>query len=256
MHAWTKSGNPIKHPTPWGNYGVFSTLRVLPQHKILFKKQHLQRILENSVTLNLPWVPSLQELDSRLKEYLQQLPKDQDQLLRICLLEDCLGLSARPARSDGNPVEGWLLPYRRPEPSIKCTAEKNLYGKLAELVIERDDWIIMDPKDNELRETATSNLIFAKDNNLLIPEKKILHGITLQNLMPYLKKNFSISRGTPRDQNITEFDEILLCGTGRGVAPLEKISVLGWSMNGRENLSKIRSLYEEMITSKDATLSL
>ena len=256
MLAWTKSGNPIEHPTPWGCHGVFSTLRVLPKHNVLFKKQHLQRILENADTLGLPWVPRLDELNNRLEEYLQKLQEDEDKLLRICLLEDCLGLSVRPALSDGKPVEGWLLPYRRPDPTIKCTAEKNLYGKLTELEITREDWIIMDPKDNELRETATSNLIFVKDNNLLIPDKNILLGITLQNLIPYLKISFSISRGIPQDQHIAEFDEILLCGTGRGVAPLEKISELGWSMNGRENFFKIRSLYEEMITSKDAKLSI
>jgi len=256
MHAWTKSGNPTEHPSPWGRYGIFSTFRVLPDHKILFKDQHLQRILQHAEKLALPWIPSAEQINARLVEYIKALPADQDQLLRVCLFEDCLGLSARMTHSDGKPVEGWLLEYRRPEPTIKCTAEKDLYGKLAELEIEREDWIIMDPKDQELRETATSNLIFASDKDLLIPEKKILHGITLQNLMPYLKRDFNISTGIPNDQNILEFDEILLCGTGRGVAPLEKIPELGWSRNSHENFSKIRSLYEEMISSPNAFFPL
>ena len=29
-------------------------------------------------------------------------------LLRICLFENLIGMSSRPAESDGNPVEGWL----------------------------------------------------------------------------------------------------------------------------------------------------
>jgi branched-subunit amino acid aminotransferase/4-amino-4-deoxychorismate lyase len=256
MHAWTKSGNPLEHPSPWGRYGVFSTIRVLPGHKILFKDQHLQRIRQHADKLALPWGPSLEELNTRVEKYAKDLPADRDHLLRVCLFEDCLGLSARLAQSDGNPVEGWLLEYRRPEPTIKCTAEKDLYGKLVELEIEREDWIIMDPKDQELRETATSNLIFATDKNLLIPEKKILHGITLQNLMPYLKKDFTISTVIPNDQNILEFNEILLCGTGRGIAPLEKIPELGWSKKSDDNFSKIRSLYEKMISSPNACLSL
>jgi len=37
-------------------------------------------------------------------------------LIRICLFEDLLGFSSRLAVSDGNPVEGWLLHYRRKDP--------------------------------------------------------------------------------------------------------------------------------------------
>ena len=69
----------------------------------------------------------------------------------------------RPAESDGNPVEGWLLHYRRPDPVIKSTKEKELYGSLSELEITKEDWVIIDPKENNIRETATSNLIFVKE---------------------------------------------------------------------------------------------
>ena len=83
----------------------------------------------------------------------------------ICLFENLIGMSSRPAESDGNPVEGWLLHYRRPDPVIKSTKEKELYGSLGELEITKEDWVIIDPKDNDIRETATSNLIFAKEEN-------------------------------------------------------------------------------------------
>jgi branched-subunit amino acid aminotransferase/4-amino-4-deoxychorismate lyase len=151
-------------------------------------------------------------------------------------------------------VEGWLLSYRRPDPTVKCTAEKDLYGTLHELELEKEDWIIHDPKDNELRETATSNLLFVRDGKLMIPENKILQGITLQKILPLLHEKFSISRGIPKDQEVSEFDEILLCGTGRGVAPLIGLPELGWSSSGDSIFSEIRSIYETLVGSDDAKI--
>ena len=118
-------------------------------------------------------------------------------LVRICLFKDLLGLSDRPANSDGNPVEGWLIHHRRPEPLAKSTADKDLYGALSELEVEKEDWVIIDPKDNDIRETATSNLIFCSGNELLIPEKFILQGVVLRQLLPLLQQNFSVTRGAP-----------------------------------------------------------
>ena len=162
MHAWTKSGNSAKHPEPWGIYGAFSTLRIQHGSRILFPAAHFDRLHHSAKKLNLPWIPSFDLLNSRIIEVLKSLESEKNHLLRICLFEDLLGISIRPALSDGNPVEGWLLSYRRPEPSIKCTAEKELYGSLSDLNIGKD-WIIHDPKENELRESATSNLIFVRE---------------------------------------------------------------------------------------------
>jgi branched-subunit amino acid aminotransferase/4-amino-4-deoxychorismate lyase len=254
MHAWTKSGNPIEHPKPWGVYGAFSTLRITGDSKILFQKDHFERIYNTAQYLELPWVPEPDELNSRIQTTLPQPSTDHDHLLRICIFEDILGLSYRPALSDGNPVEGWLLSYRRPDPSVKCTAEKDLYGTLHELEIEKEDWIIHDPKDNELRETATSNLLFVRDGKLMIPENKILQGITVQKILPLLHEKFPISRGIPKDQEVSEFDEILLCGTGRGVAPLIGLPELGWSSSGDSIFSEIRSIYETLVGSDDAKI--
>jgi len=158
-----------------------------------------------------------------------------------------LGLSDRPANSDGNPVEGWLIHHRRPEPLAKSTADKDLYGALSELEVEKEDWVIIDPKDNDIRETATSNLIFCSGNELLIPEKFILQGVVLRQLLPLLQQNFSVTRGAPKDSDLSTFDEILLCGSGRGVAPLNALSELGWSSSGNETFNQVRQLYDSLI---------
>jgi 4-amino-4-deoxychorismate lyase len=204
-------------------------------------------LLDSAKRLNLGCIPDSTEISGRLSSYLSDLGNDYSGLVRICLFEDLIGLSDRPANSDGNPVEGWLLNYRRPEPLAKSTAEKELYGALSELEVEKEDWVIIDPKDNDLRETATSNLIFAKGKNLLIPEKFILQGIVLRKLLPLLNSKFSITRGTPQDNELSDFDEILLCGTGRGVAPLSALSELGWNCRGDIVFNQVRQMYDSLI---------
>src|SRR6056300_1875770 len=249
MQAWTTTGQPESHPDPWGRPGAFTTFRVFPNRKVPFLSHHLDRLVDSARRLHLPWLPDTSLIHDDAHSYIDGLGDGFSGLIRICLFEDLIGLSDRPAASDGKPVEGWLLHYRRPEPLAKSTAEKDLYGALAELEIEKEDWVIIDPKDNDLRETATSNLIFAQGNELIIPEKWVLNGIVLQKLMPFLEERFSVTRAIPQDQDISSFDEIILCGTGRGVAPLTTLSELGWSSQGDEIFSEIRTHYEELLRS-------
>ena len=247
MQAWTTEGKPDNHPEPWGLPGAFSTFRVFPNRKTPFLPNYLERLIDSAQRLQLPWVPAFEELLDRTHTYLHEVGGDFSGLIRICLFRNRLGLSNRPASSDGKPVEGWLLHYRRPEPLAKSTAEKDLYGALSELEIEKEDWVIIDPKDNDLRETATSNLIFASGQDLLIPEKFILQGVVLRQLLPLLQSEYSITRGSPKDSDLSDFNEILLCGTGRGVAPLTDLSELGWNSQGEETFNQVRQIYDSLI---------
>jgi 4-amino-4-deoxychorismate lyase len=247
MQAWTTTGQPESHPDPWGRPGAFTTFRVFPNRKIPFLPNHLDRLLDSARRLHLPWLPHSTEIQDRAHRYIDELGDAFTGLVRICLFEDLLGLSDRSAASDGQPVDGWLLHHRRPEPLAKSTADKELYGALSELDVQKEDWIIIDPKDNDLRETATSNLIFASGKNLLIPEKFILQGVVLRQLLPLLQSEFSITRGSPKDSDLSDFSEILLCGSGRGVAPLCSLSELGWSTRGDTVFNQVRQIYDSLI---------
>lgn len=251
MRAWKVSGEPTEHLDPWGVPGAFSTLRLYPNGHIPFLNDYISRLVDSAKLLQQPWIPEINFINHKLDEYLgENIIKSG--LVRICLFNDSLAISHRPAKSDGKPVEGWLLEYRRPVPAAKSTEEKSLYGRLSELNIETEDWIIIDPKDNDIRESATSNLIFVNENKLIIPEKRILQGIILRQLLPLLNNTFSIIRGSPVDQDISQFQEILLCGTGRGVAPLQKLSELGWKSQSNDTFSIIRNFYDKLVTRENA----
>lgn len=247
MHAWTKEGTPSKHPEPWGLSGVFSTLRKFANGHLPFREDYLERLLDSANRIEINWIPNKNELSDRLDEFLCNRPDDFDGLVRICLFNDLLGISERPALSDGNAVKGRILEYRRPDPSAKCTGEAQLYGRLSELDIANEDWIIIDPEKRDLRESATSNLIFVRENQLVIPQFSILPGIILRKLLPFLESEFSVIRSSPQENDISEFEEIILCGTGRGVAPLTNLPELGWSSRSNQIFQKTRSKYDEIV---------
>jgi len=251
MHAWTISGDPTPHPEPWGQIGAFSTLRLFPNRLIPFRCAYLARLLESATLLQLPWIPELALLKERLDQYLSKSAIEEG-LIRICLFENSIGISGRPARSDGKPVNGRLLQYRRPIPRAKSTQEKELYGRLSKLDISTEDWIINDPKENEIRESATSNLIFVRGDSLIIPEKQILPGVILSHLLPALAHSFRIIRATPKAHDLSQYNEILLCGTGRGVAPLSALSELNWSSSSDAVLKQVRLTYENLLKRSDA----
>jgi branched-subunit amino acid aminotransferase/4-amino-4-deoxychorismate lyase len=56
----------------------------------------------------------------------------------------------------------------------------------------------------------------------------------------------------PQDQEISSFSEILLCGTGRGIAPLTSLPELGWSSVSNDTFTKIRTFYEEILQTAGA----
>lgn len=250
MHAWTISGDPTQHPEPWGQIGAFSTLRLFPNRLIPFRSTYLGRLLESATLLQLPWIPELTLLEARLDQYLSESTIEEG-LIRICLFENSIGISDRPAKSYGKAVNGLLLPYRRPIPRAKSTQEKELYGRLSELDISTEDWIINDPKENEISESATSNLIFVCGDSLIIPEKQILPGIILSHLLPALAHSFRIIRATPKAHDLSQYNEILLCGTGRGVAPLTALPELNWSSKSDALLKQVRLTYENLLQRAD-----
>ena len=247
MHAWSKDGSSVAHPEPWGLPGVFSTLRRFPRGHMPFRDDYLERLLDSAKRSVMNWIPPKTNLSERLDEFLLLEAFPSDGLFRLCLFDDRLGISSRPALSDGNPVKGRLLEYRRPKPLVKSTGDAQLYGRLSELDMTCEDWIIIDPEKKDLRESATSNLIFARNKELLIPESAILPGIVLGKLLPYLESEYSVTRGSPQANELPEFDEIILCGTGRGIAPLEALPELGWTSRSNEVFQKARSQYVELV---------
>ena len=237
--AWDKDGSPIAHPDPWGRRGAFTTIRVESEPpRPIFLDAHLARLEESARLLVVKPIATQEQIRERLAAFLSSPSLPAPFLLRICLFEDCLGLSPRPANAGDSSLTCKILRYLRPVPKAKSTADKELYGRLSELDLSREDFLLVHPEDEVVLESATSNLIFAQDNRLVIPEKDILPGIVLSKLL-YELTGFTAEHASPRLAELPAFDEIILCGSGREIAAIAAIPEIGWQKRSEKAFLKL-----------------
>ena len=85
-------------------------------------------------------------------------------------------------------------------------------------------------------ETGTSNLLFIRQNKIYTPIKDYYEGNTFRffqsKIKRIIKKNIFI-------KDLKSYDEILLVGSGKGVASIKTIKQIDWK---RKNLTKFRIL--------------
>jgi branched-subunit amino acid aminotransferase/4-amino-4-deoxychorismate lyase len=84
--------------------------------------------------------------------------------------------------------------------------------------------------NNKIFETGTSNLLFVKDNKVFSPINKFYKGITYKFFKSKIKK---IIKKDILVNSLKEFDEIILIGSGKGVASVKTINQIKWK---RKNL--------------------
>ena len=88
--------------------------------------------------------------------------------------------------------------------------------------------------NNRLLETGTSNLLFVKDQKFFTPKKGYYEGNTYKffktKIRNIIKKDILL-------KEIKKYDEILLIGSGKGVASVKTINQTGWK---RKNLEKYK----------------
>jgi branched-subunit amino acid aminotransferase/4-amino-4-deoxychorismate lyase len=249
--AWDSDGTSVPAPEPWGVKGAFTTIRVEGTPPCpLFLNTHLDRLEESARLLEVVPIVSLAQIRERLVTFLSSFPLPPPFLIRVCLLDDCLALSARPANPTGSELSAKILRHLRPVPEAKSTFDNELYGRLGKLDLGLEDFLIVHPTDDRVLESVTCNLIFAQGDNLVIPEEDVLSGIVLNKLLPSMN-NFKIDRRSPRLDELSTFDEIILCGSGREVAGLAAVPEMGWTRSSDKTFLKLREIYNKLKAEHD-----
>jgi branched-subunit amino acid aminotransferase/4-amino-4-deoxychorismate lyase len=98
--------------------------------------------------------------------------------------------------------------------------------------------------NNQIFETGTSNLIFIKDNKIYSPKNKFYKGISYKFFKSKIKKiiNKDISI-----KSLKEFDEIILIGSGKGVASVKTVSQIKWKRNSLKFYNILQKHYKSAI---------
>ena len=81
-------------------------------------------------------------------------------------------------------------------------------------------------------ETGTSNLLFIKHNKIYTPTKGYYEGNTFKFVKSKIKK---VIKKDIFVNDLKSYDEILLVGSGKGIASIKTIKQVGWK---RKNLKK------------------
>ena len=216
----------------WGDHGIFTTMWIYGKPaKILFFENHIKNMIKSLKDYKI-------EKNSLKKDILKIINKNlskkkrYNHLLRVALNKKILSISLRkriPPKLDFNLK---LVNLRREKPRYKNLKYKKILSYLSEMDNSKSDIGIL--LNNKILETGTSNLLFIKDNKVFTPKKNYYEGNTYKYFKSKVKK---IIKKDVLVKEIKNYDEILLIGSGKGVASVKTIKQLGWE---RKNLNQFK----------------
>ena len=122
---------------------------------------------------------------------------------------------------------------KRERPQYKNLKYKKILSYLSKMDNSRSDIGLL--SNSKLLETGTSNLLFIKENKIFTPKKNYYEGNTYKYFKSKVKR---IIKKDVLVKEIKNYDEILLIGSGKGVASVKTIKQFGWK---RKNLNQFRN---------------
>ena len=207
----------------WGDHGVFTTMWIYGKpSKILFFKDHINNLIKSTKAYSI-YKPFLKKnILKLLKENLNSKTK-YNHLLRIALNKKTLSISLRKRVEPNLNFDLRLVNLKRQKPEFKNLKYKEILKHLSKLDNSRNDIGLC--SNNKIFETGTSNLLFIKNNKIYSPINKIYKGITYKffksKIKNIIKKDINVN-------SLKEFDEIILIGSGKGVASVKTINQIKW----------------------------
>jgi 4-amino-4-deoxychorismate lyase len=207
----------------WGDHGVFTTMWIYDKpSKILFFKDHINNLIKSTKAYSI-YKPFLKKnILKLLKENLNSKTK-YNHLLRIALNKKTLSISLRKRVEPNLNFDLRLVNLKRQRPEFKNLKYLEILKYLSKLDNSRNDIGLC--SNNKIFETGTSNLLFIKNNKVYSPINKFYKGITYKffksKIKNIIKKDINVN-------SLKEFDEIILIGSGKGVASVKTINQIKW----------------------------
>jgi len=207
----------------WGDHGVFTTMWIYDKpSKILFFKDHINNLIKSTKAYSI-YKPFLKKnILKLLKENLNSKTK-YNHLLRIALNKKTLSISLRKRVEPNLNFDLRLVNLKRQRPEFKNLKYLEILKHLSKLDNSRNDIGLC--SNNKIFETGTSNLLFIKNNKVYSPINKFYKGITYKffksKIKNIIKKDINVN-------SLKEFDEIILIGSGKGVASVKTINQIKW----------------------------
>ena len=213
----------IKFSDLWGDHGVFTTMWIygVPP-KILFFKDHINNLIKSTKAYSIIKSSIKSDILRLIEENLDNKIK-YNHLLRVALNKNTLSISLRKRIKPKLNFNLKLVNLKRQKPEFKNLKYKEILKHLSKLDNSKSDIGLCSNK--KILETGTSNILFVKDKKIFSPINKFYKGITFKFFKSKIKK---IIKKDILIDSLNEFDEIILIGSGKGIASVKTINQINW----------------------------
>ena len=217
----------------WGDHGIFTTMWIFGKPaKILFFDNHIKNMIKSLKDYKIKKRSLKKDILKIINQNLSK-KKNYNHLLRVALNKKILSISLRKRISPKLDFNLKIVNLKRERPQYKNLKYKKILSYLSKMDNSRSDIGLL--SNSKLLETGTSNLLFIKDNKVFTPKKNYYEGNTYKYFKSKIKR---IIKKDVLVKEIKNYDEILLIGSGKGVASVKTIRQLGWK---RKNLNQFRN---------------
>ena len=207
----------------WGDNGVFTTMWIFGSPpKILFFRDHINNLIKSTKAYSILKPSIRSDILKLIKENLDSKIK-YNHLLRVAVTKNTLSISLRKRIKPNLNFNLKLVNLKRQKPEFKNLKYKKILKHLSKLDNSKSDIGLC--SNRKIFETGTSNILFVKNKKIFSPINKFYRGITYKffksKIKNIIKKDILIN-------SLNEFDEIILIGSGKGIASVKTINQVNW----------------------------
>ena len=227
----------------WGDKGVFTTMRILGKPiKILFFKKHIKNLIKSLKVYKLNRVNIEKDILKLIKLNIN-ITKSYNHLLRVAVNKKIISISLRERKTPKLKFNLKLINHKRVDPELKNLKYKLILKYLTKMDNTTSDVGLCYKKN--ILESGTSNIFFIKDNTIYSPSKNIYKGVTYnffkKKLGKIINKDILIS-------SLSDYDEILLIGSGKAVTSVETIKEIKWKRKSLKYYKIFFNFYKKEIS--------
>jgi len=233
----------IKFHDLWNSYGVFTTMRIIGKPpKIIFFKEHIRNLLRSLKIYKINKKNIRKNILNLIKSNLSK-KKSYDHLFRVAANNKMISISLRKRLKTKSNFILKLVNYKRIDPEYKNLKYKKILNFLNKMDTAKLDIALY--KNNKILESGTSNLLFIKKNKIYSPINSFYKGTTLKF---FTKKIKNIKKRNIFIDSLNDYDEIIIIGSGKGVASVSSIEKPFWKRKSLKNYRNLSKIYQLAVT--------
>ena len=221
----------------WGDHGIFTTMWIFGKPaKILFFDNHLKNLIKSLKSYGIIKKSIKVDILKLINKNLYK-NKKYNHLLRVALNKKIISISLRKRVTPKSNFNLKLINLKRENPKFKNLKYKKILSHLSKMDNSKSDICLISNK--KILESGTSNLLFVKNKKVFAPVKDHYEGNTYKFFKTKIKK---IIKKDILLKDLKNYDEILLIGSGKGVASVKTIKEINWRRKNL-NMFKVFSKY-------------